>query len=492
VSEEATNSAQPTCEQLLDYVYGELGEADKAAFEAHLPTCPRCQAEVTSLGRTRQAARRLMPTVEAPANLTGPLHAQLMHAASQRRPKRGVVLIFRRVAQHPQLAAAAMFLVVGGAFVLSWHKGKLFPPAAPSLTTPVPEVSKAAEPSPSFDKLAAKPPDGTKELELPREVAKPNDTDSIKLDAKDKQTTDDLVLRTSTGSYEVTRGPRHHAASPGTRLAPKKKSASAKDYSGDDMKMLQPNFDSSGSVGGSVGGVSGAGRGELAKATAPTIPTEAEAPPPPPSSRAKPQVMNSELQQQVAPSAAPQPVAVARDADSAYKKREKAAVMKPSAATAAVNLETQRRRFDELAKSNRCDEAIKQFQELERTTMQTISPNERALYVRCLMQMGRQQEAEQQLLELKADKKLSNADTQKLQEELDGNRYKYQRASQPSQPSKKAKTAPTSVESRNAAPPASPPPPQAQQLAPVQASPPPAAAPAPKADHDSARKAPAF
>ncbi|HEY1585845.1 MAG TPA: zf-HC2 domain-containing protein, partial [Polyangia bacterium] len=113
MSDTTTTNTSGTCELVLDYVYGELDEARKRTFEEHLPTCARCQQEVASFGRVRAAVKRVMPAVEPSTSLGGgALHAQLMHAAAQRRPRRGVLLAFpRKVMQHPALSAAAMFAI---------------------------------------------------------------------------------------------------------------------------------------------------------------------------------------------------------------------------------------------------------------------------------------------------------------------------------------------------------------------------------------------
>jgi hypothetical protein len=511
------------CDQLLDYVYGELDDAQKQAFEAHLPSCARCQPEVVSFGRTRQAAKRLMPAVEPPANLTGALHAQLMHAASQRRPKRGVVLqLFRRVAQHPQMAAAAMFLVVGGAFVLAWQKGKVLPAASPPTPAmraePAFEAAKPTESgSSTFDKMAANPPTGmlegnSKGLEQPTAKSEQLDdhfqlAESPPSTFKNKEAAPavyegkkggKLVLQTPSASYAVAPpSARHHASASGG-AAPKATRAVAKDAD-DDMVLLSPG----GGIG--AGGGLSYGRGDAAKSTAPDTPalaraqnTQAPAAPPP----APPSVAAAPMQAQAQPSArrrmgaaeseapqaafgsapAPSPVS-SRQADSSNGPSEKAPVMKLNTTPATPNVENQRKQFNELARTNRCDEAIKLFHDLEHVT-QFISPSERAQYVRCLMQKGRQQEAEQQLIELKADKAATNSEVQRLQEELDGVRPKPRRAE------KKSKAAPPVVEER-----ASEPPRDAQQV-PVEASPPPAAAPsrpsAPAKSDRSKKALPAF
>src|SRR4051812_30976820 len=131
MSETTPNSTSDVCEQLLDYVYGELDEPRKRAFEEHLAGCSRCQTEAASFGRVRAAVKRVMPAVEPSANVGGALHAQLMHAAAQRAPRRGVLLAFpRKIMQHPAWAMAAMFTIVGGALAINWSRGKLAMPAA--------------------------------------------------------------------------------------------------------------------------------------------------------------------------------------------------------------------------------------------------------------------------------------------------------------------------------------------------------------------------
>src|SRR5258708_34585755 len=90
MSDTTQNSTSDACEQLLDYVYGELDEARKRTFEEHLPGCARCQQEAASFGRVRTAAKRLMPAEGPTGPVTGAPHAQRMHAAAQPKPTRGV------------------------------------------------------------------------------------------------------------------------------------------------------------------------------------------------------------------------------------------------------------------------------------------------------------------------------------------------------------------------------------------------------------------
>ena len=142
------------CESALDYLYGMLSGPQKTAFEAHLATCARCHAELESFGRVRTVAKSVLPAVEPTERLSGALHAQLMHAATQQaqqnKSRGGKVLPFiRRFVSHPGYAAAAGILLVGG--VVGWQMthGNLMMPAkqaeAPAVTAaaPAPEDSVA-------------------------------------------------------------------------------------------------------------------------------------------------------------------------------------------------------------------------------------------------------------------------------------------------------------------------------------------------------------
>lgn len=141
------------CDSALDYLYDMLSGEQKAAFETHLATCARCQAELASFGRVRTVAKSVLPAVDPTERLNGALHAQLMHAATQQAQQNqgGRVLPFiRRFVSHPGYAAAAGILFVGG--VVGWQMahGNLMMPAkhaeAPGITAapPATEDSVAA------------------------------------------------------------------------------------------------------------------------------------------------------------------------------------------------------------------------------------------------------------------------------------------------------------------------------------------------------------
>ena len=157
MSAETEQSAASPCDQLLDYAYDELSGAALTAFEAHLATCAKCQADLAAMKRVRGAVHTALPMVEPPAAATGGLHAQLLHAAAQRTATkaapRGKMLAFvRRVATHPGYAAAAGALIIGGAIGLQWSRGALF--MAPKEAQP----AMASAPAPSTEAVAATPP----------------------------------------------------------------------------------------------------------------------------------------------------------------------------------------------------------------------------------------------------------------------------------------------------------------------------------------------
>jgi len=158
------NTTASLCDQLLDYAYDELAGEAKAAFEQHLATCAKCQTELQQLKRVRGAVKAVLPTVEPPANATGALHAQLLHAAAQRASGGGKVIPFGRrvqkVMMSPAFLAAAMFVIVGGAAGTLWYRGHIMMPAPeaaapPPLPTAPAGTVATATPTPSEAPVAA-------------------------------------------------------------------------------------------------------------------------------------------------------------------------------------------------------------------------------------------------------------------------------------------------------------------------------------------------
>lgn len=156
MSTQTEHTPDGLCEQLLDYAYGELEGEAKAAFETHLGSCAKCQAELADLKRVRGAVKAAIPQVEPPAASLGGLHAQLMHAAAQQAkatgaPKGKLLRFARKVATHPAYAMAAMFAVIVTAVGVQWSRGKLLmpaPEAAPAAEAPAPASPAQAPPPP--------------------------------------------------------------------------------------------------------------------------------------------------------------------------------------------------------------------------------------------------------------------------------------------------------------------------------------------------------
>ena len=116
-------------EQLLDYVYGELSDAERKIFADHLVTCTTCPAQVQSFGNIRQEFQQ-RPAIEPAGEAMQRMTALLMQAAAAEHGKAaataadggGKVLAFRarglrRILFHPAssvmaVAAAALFWVV--------------------------------------------------------------------------------------------------------------------------------------------------------------------------------------------------------------------------------------------------------------------------------------------------------------------------------------------------------------------------------------------
>lgn len=92
------------CEQTALYFYGELPEAERAAYKAHLAGCPACRARLALLARTQEA----LAVPSAPQKVMDGLLA---------RTSRKRVSVFRRKMAWAFGAAAVLLCVCSGAFV---------------------------------------------------------------------------------------------------------------------------------------------------------------------------------------------------------------------------------------------------------------------------------------------------------------------------------------------------------------------------------------
>jgi hypothetical protein len=97
-----------------------------------------------------------------------------------------------------------------------------------------------------------------------------------------------------------------------------------------------------------------------------------------------------------------------------------AAAPRKSAASAPDATDQQRKRADNLAHTNQCDEAVKVYGEIERR--QRLTAQERANLVRCLGILGRPYEAQQQLDALKQDKSANSMQVRQAESELEAAR----------------------------------------------------------------------
>lgn len=498
MSETTPNSTNDACEQLLDYVYGELDDARKRAFEEHLAGCARCQTEAASFGRVRAAVKRVMPAVEPSGNVACALHAQLMHAAAQRKPRRGVLLAFpRKVMQHPAWAMAAMFTIVGGAIAINWSRGKMALPAAETAQPVASAPAVAAEPAmpeATLEKKKAKE-HTTADAPKPTEDYKSGGKGGEFAKLKDEETSGDSVKldAAEAGKLTVQRPAPHRAAATpvvAKEAAPKTKKVSANNGANfDDLVaadgLAGQDKAGAGQMGGVLGATSGAGaasRGapagaasaggrldsEGASGTKSSAPNSlsrsgkaelqqantrdnrgyatsaqqpqkqrfeqsnapAQAPPPPPAATVP-----------AAPSPVTSSTVTERDVQpqSQGYYRNKSSVQSPAGPTRET--ESLRKKADEAAKANRCDEALKMYQELDKLS-QYITPTERLNYVRCLNQKGRQEEALKRLDELKNDKRITNSELQKVENEISDSRRRQEPRAEKKAPAKKPAAAP--------------------------------------------------
>lgn len=123
-------------ERLLDYLYDELDERERAAFERALPQHPEVEREVAAHRTTRRAYAEL-PREAAPAGLLDGVLAEAEREAARRasssvgvgeRTAAGAPSFWervRRVLFQPAFAMAMVVLVVAGVSLVATRKGEL-------------------------------------------------------------------------------------------------------------------------------------------------------------------------------------------------------------------------------------------------------------------------------------------------------------------------------------------------------------------------------
>jgi anti-sigma factor RsiW len=158
---------------LIGALYGELDGDERARLDAHLASHPADRAALDSLRSTRawltdHAAREFLGAAEPPSAIS----AQLIQEAARRAPAPraaagGGLLgflagMFRPLAAHPALsAAAAMLIVVGAGSLMMRHKSlEVAQPTAPPAQQEAAQPTAAAPP-PAMAPVAPVAPDPT-------------------------------------------------------------------------------------------------------------------------------------------------------------------------------------------------------------------------------------------------------------------------------------------------------------------------------------------
>ena len=142
--------------ELMDFLYGELSDADADRFRERLSADAELSAEVEAFQRTRDAFKAL-PVEEPPPAVS----AQLLHEAAKRAPARkraqpieerpglwaAVVELFQPLLRHPAAASVAALLLVGGVAGALYLRG-VDSPAHPTADShaPAPGIAAPDEP----------------------------------------------------------------------------------------------------------------------------------------------------------------------------------------------------------------------------------------------------------------------------------------------------------------------------------------------------------
>jgi hypothetical protein len=459
------------CDQLLDFAYGELEGDAQGAFERHLAGCARCQAELAAIERVRGAVRAVMPMVEPPSTTMemGALHAQLLHAAAQRKPAAGggKVLEFKspwkrvqKVVMHPAFAAAAVFVLVGGVVGLQWKRSVEPAPMTPAAAAPEPAPAVATKTVAAPAATAAEQPIGKPKEEANEKSVRPQ-KDSAALVGGDGRSSlgaststsasasgkkgapfayraskadnasDDIKL-TNEGYFarrEAKEAPKPAAAPP----VPVAKTPSAKTNavggatSADDLSSLARS-DRGETWNGQTRNWASPSSGNTPAAPPPKVAQPAPAPPPPTTTpvpveteqlarnigkgraAAAPSTPSGGAYGTSAPSQAFVPQAAPQQSSALSQQAQAQAqtrdVRGPSEGMLAKNADGMRKKADELAKTGRCDEATQIYQQLEKTVAGfKLTVTERANLSHCRGQQGRMRSTQDELDGLKAEER---------------------------------------------------------------------------------------
>ncbi|MBK9031124.1 MAG: zf-HC2 domain-containing protein [Myxococcales bacterium] len=138
---------------LIGALYGELDGDDRARLDAHLASHPADRATLDGLRSTRallvdHGAREFLGAAEPPSAIS----ARLIQEAARRAPAPRIAAggvfgflagLFRPIAAHPAMSAAAAMLIVIGAGTLMMRRGTLevVQPPAPTVSSAAPAIA---------------------------------------------------------------------------------------------------------------------------------------------------------------------------------------------------------------------------------------------------------------------------------------------------------------------------------------------------------------
>ncbi len=133
--------------QILDFVYDELADSAKVAFEGHLSHCSSCAEDVAELAASSMAVRHWRAEEFEPL---GALSFELPRSLAARPSLAASILAFFR---QPLYAATVATLLIGGAIGLYFLLGSRTQsqPAIAATNSPVPVESQVRKPTVPVD-----------------------------------------------------------------------------------------------------------------------------------------------------------------------------------------------------------------------------------------------------------------------------------------------------------------------------------------------------